>query len=82
MIGTLDIIGQTMEAALTCSDWQIRGVCIWLKCVGPACAPTTSVKVGNYVPEVVIQTYDNADKEPWEESHDINRISQAQADGS
>jgi integrating conjugative element protein (TIGR03756 family) len=80
VIETLSIVSETMEAALSCANWQIRGICIWLKCVGPVCAPITSVKVGNYVPEVVIQSYDIPDAEPWKESHDINRLSQAQSD--
>tara|TARA_R110002167_G_scaffold204404_11_gene408604 strand:+ start:19318 stop:20499 length:1182 start_codon:yes stop_codon:yes gene_type:complete len=82
VINTWDISEATMDGVLSCSDWQIRGICIWLKCVTVFCTINTNIKMGNYVPELVIQSYDRANGEPWTESQDINQISQADSDSS
>ena len=81
-INTVEIVAYTMEAALSCMNWQLRGICIWLACVGPICTANTTVKVKNHVPDLVVQAYDRANDEPWSESHDINIISQGDAQSS
>jgi len=82
VINTIEISAYTMEAALSCMNWELRGICVWLACVGPICTVNTTVKVKNHVPDLVIQSYDRADSEPWTESHDINIVSQGDADSS
>jgi len=80
VINTLEITEATMAAALSCMNWELRGICVWLACVGPICTVNTTVKVKNHVPDLVIQSYDRGDAEPWTESHDINIVSQGDAD--
>ena len=82
VINSLEIVEQTMSAALSCMDWQVRGACVWMSCVGPICGFTISIKVKNHVPDLVVQSYDRANGEPWTESQDINIISQGTSDSS
>ncbi len=82
VIGVDDIIAQTMGTALACLNWEVRGVCIWLTCFGPACDIETSIKVKNHVPDLVIQAYDRANGEPWAESQTLNQVSQGDADST
>ena len=81
VINSADIIQETMSAALSCMNWDLKGACIWMTClVPPACVFDTSVKVENFVPDMVIQSYDRANGEPWTESQDINQVSQGTSD--
>jgi len=82
VMNTFEISEATMAAALSCMQWELRGICVWLACVGPICTANTTVKVKNHVPDLVIQAYDKGDVEPWTESHDINIVSQGDADSS
>lgn len=82
VIDTIAITEQTMSAALSCMDWEVRGSCVWVTCVAFVCAPNISIKVKNFVPDLVVQSYDRADGEPWTESQDINRVSQGDSDSS
>ncbi|MCG8612242.1 MAG: TIGR03756 family integrating conjugative element protein [Pseudomonadales bacterium] len=82
VITTSEIVSGTMSAASSCLDWEVRGICVWLTCIGPACEVDYSVKVKNFVPELTIQSYDRANGEPWTESQDINQVSQGDADSS
>ena len=82
VINTLDITEATMSAAWSCMDWELVGACIWLKCAIFACSIETNLKVKNNVPELVIQSYDRANGEPWEESQRINEFSQGDNDSS
>lgn len=80
---TLEISEATMSAALSCMDWEVRGICIWMTClVPPLCTFSASTKVKNFVPELVMQSYDRANGEPWTESQDINQVSQGDADSN
>lgn len=82
VMDSLEISSATMNAALSCLDWEVRGVCIWMTCVLVACEFDYSIKVKNFVPELTVQAYDRANGEPWTESQDINQISQGDADSS
>ena len=83
VIDTGEIIQATMSAALSCMNWELKGACIWMTCaVPPACVFDTSIKVQNHVPDIVIQSYDRANGEPWTESQDINQVSQGTSDSS
>ncbi|WP_303287770.1 TIGR03756 family integrating conjugative element protein [Marinobacter sp. SS8-8] len=83
VINTIDITQQTMAAAMSCMDWELRGACVWMSCVvPPICTFTTSTKVKNFVPDLVVQSYDRANGEPWTESQDINQVSQGTSDSS
>ena len=80
VMNTLEISEATMSAALSCMNWELRGICVWMTClVPPVCSFSTSLKVKNHVPDLVIQSYDRANGEPWTESQDINQVSQGDA---
>jgi len=82
VLSTAEIITGTMEAALSCLSWEVKGICIWMTCIGPICEFDVSVKVANFVPELTVQSYDRANGEPWTESQDINQISQGDTESS
>lgn len=83
VMNTFEISEATMSAALSCMNWELRGICVWMTClVPPVCSFSTSLKVKNHVPDLVIQSYDRANGEPWTESQDINQVSQGDADSS
>jgi len=82
VLNTLEIVEGTMGAALSCLDWEAKGICVWATCVAFVCTFDISVKVENFVPELVIQAYDRANGEPWTESQDINQVSQGTTDSS
>lgn len=83
VITTADIMQATLDADYrACMEWEPVGVCIWMTCVLVACDFQASVKVKNYVPELLVQAYDRANGEPWTESQNLNEISQGDADSS
>ena len=82
VMSTVDIASATLSAALTCLDWEVRGICVWMTCVLTACEFDYSVKVKNFAPDMTVQAYDRANGEPWTESQDLNQVSQGDADSS
>ena len=64
-MNTLEIIAATMEASLSCMSWELKGICVWLKWTWSGPVIKTSIKAKNYVPEVTIQNYIDADNPPW-----------------
>lgn len=82
VISTADILNQTLFIdPLNCMEWEPVGICVWLV---PGIPPSInfSVKVKNYVPDLVIQSYDRANGEPWTESQALNAISQGDSESS
>lgn len=84
VIDILEIVETTMSGVLSCLNFEVRGICVWMTCsiIPPGCSFDTSIKVKNHVPDLIFQSYDRADVEPWTESHDINTLSQGDADSS
>ena len=70
-MNTLEVIGGTMDAALSCMKWELRGICIWLKWSFTGPKIKTVLKVRNYVPELTFQTYSDAGKPPWREASSL-----------
>lgn len=83
-INTVDIVTSTMQSAMSCMKWQVRGICVWMTCtaIPPSCSFDSSIKVKNFAPEMVFQSYDNALAEPWSESQYVNKMIMADADSS
>lgn len=54
-------------ASYNCMDYKVVGVCLWLYCGWSGCRIRTSVKVGHFVPELVVSSYENTGKNPWVE---------------
>lgn len=52
----------------SCLDYEIVGICIWLRCNWRGCRIRTSLKVKHYIPELVVSTYEQRDGNPWTEA--------------
>lgn len=76
-MNTLEVVGATMEGALSCMNWEFKGVCIWIKWTLAGPKIRTSLKVANYVPELTFQNYTDADRPPWDESRLVMTVAQA-----
>lgn len=51
-------------ASPDCLDYQITGICFWLKC-DPKCKIRTSIKVKHFVPDAVVSSYHRTGGNPW-----------------
>jgi len=67
-ITTPEIVTETTAAALTCMQWRLLGLCVWLKCSPAGCVIRFSPKVGHYNPDVVISAYQRVGGNPWVEA--------------
>ncbi|AHK80128.1 hypothetical protein M911_14320 [Ectothiorhodospira haloalkaliphila] len=76
-INTLQIISRTASAALSCMNWQPVGTCFWLHCSWTGCRVRTSLKVGHYMPDLVVGAFPQPGQTPWVE---IRNTSGAVAD--
>ena len=71
VLTTVDINRLTVQATLSCLDFEVRGICVWMSCALFVCSFDTTLKVKNHVPELLVQTYNRAEGEPWDESQKI-----------
>ena len=67
-ISTGEILTQTAEATFACLNWQPVGVCLWLQCDLAGCRVQSSIKVGHYLPELVVTSYNELGGNPWREA--------------
>lgn len=68
-LSTNDIV----EAAMSCDDcfnYEVLGICFWLKCSLIECDVEESPRVGHYIPDFVIESY--SAKGEWDEMRDVN----------
>jgi integrating conjugative element protein (TIGR03756 family) len=54
----------TDVANLQCMDYEVKGICVWLSCVGIKCSIKTSVVVSHYNPDAIVETISNNTKTP------------------
>jgi len=66
-ITTSQIVERTSDAALACMRWMPVGVCFWLRCSLSGCKVKSSLKVGHYLPDAVVASYNELGGNPWEE---------------
>lgn len=66
-ISTTKIISRTAEATLACMQWTPVGLCFWLNCTWISCAVESSLKIGHYNPDLVVSSYNELGKNPWNE---------------
>ncbi|WP_239496158.1 TIGR03756 family integrating conjugative element protein [Salinicola peritrichatus] len=50
-----------------CLEYEVIGICAWLNCGIWGCTVVTSIRVKNYVPELVVSSYENTGENPWTE---------------
>lgn len=72
-INTATILSST--ASPSCADYQVVGICYWLKCTYFSCNVRTSTKVSHFIPEMVVSVYNNKNQSPWTEMKLINKSS-------
>ncbi|WP_248800620.1 TIGR03756 family integrating conjugative element protein [Pseudomonas sp. MWU13-2105] len=51
----------------SCLEYQVVGVCYWLRCTPFGCSVKTSAKVRHYVPDAVVSSYSSTGENPWAE---------------
>ncbi|WP_338523626.1 TIGR03756 family integrating conjugative element protein [Pseudomonas batumici] len=51
----------------SCLEYQVVGVCYWLRCTPFGCSVKTSAKVRHYVPDAVVSSYSSTGENPWTE---------------
>ena len=66
-LSTSQIVSQTLSA-MSCLQYQVVGICFWLRCTISGCSVETSIKVGHYNPDVVVSSYPNVNSPPWQET--------------
>lgn len=64
---TLAIFANTIKAYPSCLNFQIEGLCFFLRCSLKGCAILTSVRVSHYVPDVIVSTYNEPVTHPWDD---------------
>lgn len=64
-IGSATLV--TSALSPDCIEYQVVGVCFWLKCSHTGCKVKTSVKVRHFIPEAVVSSYANTGQNPWAE---------------
>ncbi|MDO8826010.1 TIGR03756 family integrating conjugative element protein [Methylophaga sp.] len=67
-INTAEIVASAMSAS--CIDYQLVGVCFWLKC-GKKCRVKTSPKIGHHNPDLVVSAHNGIGNNPWQEANGI-----------
>lgn len=81
-INTAQVISRTANAFFSCAEYEIVGVCFWLKCGWSGCRVRTSPMIAHYSPDLTVQTYREAEDPPWNETKVIMSAMQADHDGS
>jgi len=58
-----------VQSALSedCIEYQVVGICFWLRCTNFGCDVETSVKVRHFIPETVVSSYSVTGQNPWTE---------------
>ncbi len=82
VINTADIVRLTTSATLSCMNWEVRGACVWMSCALFVCSFDVTLKVQNHVPELLVQTYNRDQGEPWTESQKIIELLNLDQDSS
>ena len=77
-ITTAGILRYTTEALMknpfkNCLNYEVVGTCFWLDCSGLKCGIKTTLKVRQYLPDVVISVFPDRKKNPWKEIRLLDR---------
>lgn len=66
-ITTAEIYSQTISGISSCLNWEIVGICLWLRCTITGCSIETSERIQHYAPDAVISAYHETGENPWVE---------------
>ena len=72
---TADVMSNTLQCQ-DCMDWKLVGICFWLECHLFDCEVNESVKIGHYIPDLLITSY-TTNHSPMKELDGINNVSTA-----
>jgi hypothetical protein len=64
-ITTAQIMSETITAMPSCLNYQVTGVCVFLRCYLWYCTTQYSLRVQHYMPDDVVSTYSSPDQHPW-----------------
>lgn len=66
---TVQLLQDTVNALPGCLRWRPTGACFWLKCsvLPPKCKVVYSLRMEHYVPEVIVSTWHDPARHPWED---------------
>lgn len=70
-VSTADILSRTADATLACMQWTPVGLCFWLRCNWFSCDVESSLKIGHYNPDLVVSSYNELGKNPWQEAQSV-----------
>jgi integrating conjugative element protein (TIGR03756 family) len=68
-VSTGDIIDSAIECT-DCLDYELIGICFWLKCSLFSCSVKESLRVRHFLPDVVISSYTYQSE--WDETQNLN----------
>lgn len=66
---TEDIIQAAIDC-IDCFDWEVLGICFWLRCSLFSCEINESIRVGHYIPDLVVASYTYQTE--WDDTKDWN----------
>lgn len=64
-ISSVGIVENTLAGLSSCSHYEIKGVCFWLKCNG-MCRVETTLDVDQYLPDEVETVFSSPTDDPWD----------------
>lgn len=64
-INSVSIIGDTLKGVPKCMHYKIVGLCFWLRCSADGCYTETTLKIDQYLPDVVVSVYTQHNNNPW-----------------
>ncbi|MGR3808214.1 TIGR03756 family integrating conjugative element protein [Pasteurella testudinis] len=70
-INTAQIMASS--ASPDCMEYQVVGICYWLRCGWGGCRVRTSVKVRHFLPEQVVSAYNHSGQNPWKEVQSLGQ---------
>lgn len=68
-VSTGDIINSAVECT-DCLDYEIIGMCFWLKCSVFSCSVRESLRVRHFLPDVVVSSYTYQSE--WDDTQNLN----------
>ena len=67
-VTTDDIVTATTTGTAACLGWRPEGICVALVCTPTGCGIETSLRIGHFLPDLVVSGYRNIGENPWVEA--------------
>lgn len=69
-ITSIGISEKVAEHYLDYSHFEVIGACVWLKCVWYGCTTSTKLELDEYLPDLVVTSYNGQGNDPWWEANE------------